>query len=178
MKREEEEQLLESLGKVEAYKPIFQQYAGYENRVMPGTITALGEVDPSKVIGLPSKNILMVGVQEGLFAGLWQGFRESASFTLLTPLAGENFDLWVIAVPMHKLQRLTWVVFPVTEADETEISKEPRFSVIIVPVEKQDFGELVERVEMVLDRLVEGGMFPSEEGIILLMDLSDVYGEG
>jgi hypothetical protein len=43
LKREEEEQLLESLGRVEAYRPVFQQYAGYENRVLPGTITALGK---------------------------------------------------------------------------------------------------------------------------------------
>jgi hypothetical protein len=43
-------------------------------------------------------------------------------------------------------------------------------------VEKQDFGELVDRVEAVLDSLVEGGVFPSEQGIILLMDLSEVYG--
>jgi hypothetical protein len=65
---------------------------------------------------------------------------------------------------------------PVTDADAAEISKEPKFSVIIVPVEKQDFGELVDRVEAVLDSLVEGGVFPSEQGIILLMDLSEVYG--
>jgi hypothetical protein len=176
LKREEEEQLLESLGRVEAYRPVFQQYAGYENRVLPGTITALGEIDTSEVRSLPSKNILMVGVQDRVFAELWRGFREPASFNLLTPLSGDNFDLWVIAVPMHRLQRLTWVVFPVTDADAAEISKEPKFSVIIVPVEKQDFGELVDRVEAVLDSLIEGGVFPSEQGIILLMDLSEVYG--
>jgi hypothetical protein len=74
LRREEEEQLLESLGRVEAYRPVFQQYAGYENRVLPGTITALGEIDTSEVRSLPSKNILMVGVQgqgvRGALAGV------------------------------------------------------------------------------------------------------------
>lgn len=175
LKKSEEEQLLESLAKIDSYKQVFDTYSNYENRVLPGTITALGEVDPEEVRTLPGKNILLVGVQRESFQQLWSGFRESASFILLTPLASDEYDLWVIAVPMHGLRRVTWIVFPITEADLREISKEPRFSVVIVPVGRMDFDELTDRVEHVIEQLGQGASFPSENGIILLVDLSTVF---
>ncbi|MEM4281741.1 MAG: hypothetical protein QW470_07805 [Candidatus Caldarchaeum sp.] len=175
MKQPDEEKLLESLSKMEAYQQVFQTHAGYENRVLPGTITALVEVDPEEVKSLPGRNILLVGVPASYFNRLWSGFKESASFILLTPLTGDDYDLWVIAVPMHRLRRVTWIVFPITEADLREISKEPRFSVILVPVKEQDFDELTSRVEDVIEQLGRGAPFPSETGIILLMDLTEVF---
>jgi hypothetical protein len=72
LKREEEEQLLESLGRVE---PI-DLYSSSMPAMKTGccrTITALGEIDTSEVRSLPSKNILMVGVQDRVFAELWRG---------------------------------------------------------------------------------------------------------
>ncbi|MEM1937344.1 MAG: hypothetical protein QXX49_07695 [Candidatus Caldarchaeum sp.] len=175
MKTSEEKQLLESLAKIESYQHVFKTYSGYENRVLPGTITALGEVDPEEVKTLPGKNVLLVGVQDTYFQQLWSGFRGSASFILLTPLVSEDYDLWVIAVPMHEIRRVTWIVFPITEADLKEISKEPRFAVVIVPVERMDFDELTARVEDVIEELGRGSAFPSENGVILLVDLTTVF---
>lgn len=175
LKEPEEERLLESLSSIESYKQVFSTYEGYDNRVLPGTITALGEVDPNEVTSLPGKNVLMVGVPRNFFSQLWSGFRESASFILMTPLAAEGFDLWVIAVPMHRLRRLTWIVFPITESDLAEIERQPKFSVILVPVEKQDFEELTNRAEDVLEGLNQGSAFPSEKGIVLVVDLTEVF---
>ncbi|MEM0440208.1 MAG: hypothetical protein QW463_01220 [Candidatus Caldarchaeum sp.] len=178
MRDPDEERLLESLTRIESYKPVFSTYSGYENRVLPGTITALGEIDVEKTKSLPGKNVLLVGVPNRFFMEQWNGFRESASFILMSPLEGQGFDLWVIAVPMHRLRRLTWIVFPITESDLEEIEKEPKFSVILVPVEKQDFEELTNRAEDVLEALGQGEPFPSENGIILIVDLTEVFGTG
>ncbi|MEM2992741.1 MAG: hypothetical protein QW467_05680 [Candidatus Caldarchaeum sp.] len=175
MKNDEEERLLASLSQVESYKEIFKTYEGYEKRVLPGTLTALGEIDVEEFSSLPGKNLLLVGVPAEFYAELWSGFKESASFTLMAPLRGEGFDLWVIAVPMHRLRRLTWVVFPVTDSDLKEIEASPLFSVFLIPVEKQDFEELTNRAEDVLEDLGQGKPFPSEKGIILLLDLSELF---
>ncbi|MEM4415939.1 MAG: hypothetical protein QXH32_08265, partial [Candidatus Caldarchaeum sp.] len=105
MKNDEEERLLASLSQVESYKEVFKTYEGYEKRVLPGTLTALGEIDVEEFSSLPGKNLLLVGVPAEFYAELWSGFKESASFTLMAPLRGEGFDLWVIAVPMHRLRR-------------------------------------------------------------------------
>jgi len=175
LKNDEEERLLASLSQVESYKEIFKTYEGYEKRVLPGTLTALGEIDVEEFSSLPGKNLLLVGVPAEFYAELWSGFKESASFTLMAPLRGEGFDLWVIAVPMHRLRRLTWVVFPVTDSDLKEIEASPRFSVFLIPVEKQDFEELTNRAEDVLEDLGQGKPFPSEKGIILLLDLSELF---
>ncbi|MEM2922545.1 MAG: hypothetical protein QXF26_09560 [Candidatus Bathyarchaeia archaeon] len=50
----------------------------------------------------------------------------------------------------------------------------------LVPVEKQYFDELTNRAEDVLEKLGQGEPFPSENGIILVVDLTEVFrtGEG
>ncbi|MEM4417379.1 MAG: hypothetical protein QXD32_04900 [Nitrososphaerota archaeon] len=175
MKPEEEKKFIESFEKIESYRPVFEIYKGYTNRVMPGLITAIGETDPGEVSELPGKNILMVGVQAETFKELWEGFKETASFHLLDPLAGQGYDLWVVAAPQHKLRRVTWIVFPVTDEDLEEIKLEPVFSVVLVPLERQSFEELTGRVDRVIDELKSGGAFPAATGIILIVDLSDVF---
>jgi|GEM_PF-1685573 len=175
MKESEEKNLIDSFAKIESYKPIFEMYKGYVNRVMPGTITAIGETDPEDVADLPSKNILMVGIPSDIFSRLWEGFKETASFHLLDPLMGQGYDLWVVAAPQHKLRRVTWIIFPITDADLEEVKRNPTFSIILVPIESQSFEELADRVDNVIGDLKEGGAFPASHGIILLVDLSEVF---
>ncbi|MEM3095995.1 MAG: hypothetical protein QW756_00095 [Nitrososphaerota archaeon] len=176
MRHEDEANLIESFSKIESYKPIFEMYKGYDNRVMPGTITAIGETEPGEVTELPGRNILMVGVPTDVFGELWEGFRETASFHLLDPLVGQGYDLWVVAAPQHKLRRVTWIVFPVTDDDLQEVKRNPSFSVVLVPVESQSFEELTDRVDNVIGELKKGGAFPASSGIILLVDLTEVFG--
>jgi hypothetical protein len=175
MKEGEEKSLIDSFAKIESYKPIFEMYKGYVNRVMPGTITAIGETDPEEVADLPSKNILMVGIPSDVFSQLWEGFKETASFHLLDPLVGQGYDLWVVAAPQHKLRRVTWIVFPVTEEDLEEVKRNPAFSIVLVPMESQSFEELADRVDDVIGELKRGGAFPASNGIILLVDLTEVF---
>jgi len=172
---EDERRLIESFALIDAYRPIFDKYEGYEHRVMPGTITAMGEATSDVSGELPSKNIFMVGMPEEVFLNLWEGFKETSNFHLLDPIAYKGFDLWVVAAPQHRARRVTWIVFPVTESDFEEIQKTPNFSVVVVPVSGRSLDELTSHVSRVVEGLVRGAQFPSREGVILVVDLSEVF---
>ena len=171
MVRKEEESILQSLRRIETYQQVFSKYGDYEHRVMPGLITALGECS-EHVEALPSKFIFMVGVPEEFFNELYGGFTGDAGLYLLDPLVGENYDLWVVAVPSVSKKRVTWVVFPVTTEDFNEIRKTPIFSVALVPVKEKSFPELSEKVNELIAGLGSEFETPSEKGIILVVNLS------
>ncbi len=169
--RKEEENIIQSLRKIESYQEVFEKYSDYEHRVMPGLVTAFGEC-VEDVQHLPSKNIFMVGVPEDFFQELYGGFTGDAGIYLLDPLVGENYDLWVVAVPSSVRKRVTWVVFPVTTEDMSEIRRNPVFSVALVPVKEKRISELSERVNEFIEGLGTEYDTPSEKGIILVIDLS------
>jgi len=174
----EEKSLIESFMRIESYRHIFERYEEYEHKVMPGTITALGEALAETVPELPSKSLFMVGVPENVYVKLWEGFKETMAFHLLDPIAATGFDLWVIAAPQHKSKRVTWVVFPVTKEDFNEMRKYPRFAVIVVPISVQNFDELASRVDDVVNGLQRGDQFPASNGLILIIDISEIFSGG
>lgn len=174
MKREEEESILQSFRKIENYQPIFSKYGEYEHKVMPGTITAIGEC-MEKSDKLPSKSLLMIGIPEDVYGVLWRGFLKSENIHLLEPLMGEGFDLWVIAVSQPSLKRVVWVVFPVTFEDMNEIRRHEVFSLALVPISQQSFDELAERVDNLVKGINAGKEIPSGDGLIMVLDLSDFF---
>ncbi len=174
---EQEKSLIESFMRIASYREVFSQYEGYEHRVMPGTITALGEALDEAAAKLPSRSLFMVGIPAGIYRALWEGFRESNSFHLLDPIAASGFDLWVIAVPQESFRRVTWLVFPVTREDLMELRKSPVFSIVVVPISEQSFDELTERVDAVVAGIKQGAETPSPEGLLLLLDLTDLFAE-
>ncbi|HID05389.1 MAG TPA: hypothetical protein EYP20_06250 [Aigarchaeota archaeon] len=169
--RREEESIINSLRRIESYRGVFERYCDYEHRVMPGLVTAFGEC-VEEVQQLPAKNVFMVGVPEEFFQELYGGFTGDAGVYLLDPLVGENYDLWVVAVPSEARRRVTWVVFPVTTEDMAEIRRTPVFSVALVPVKEKLVSELSDKVSELIEGLGRGCDTPSEKGIILVVDLS------
>jgi len=169
--REEEQNLLNSLNKIEGYKQLFSTYQEYEHRVMPGLITAFGEC-LREINGIPSKTIFMVGVPDEVFNQLYDGFTEDTNIYLLEPLIGENYDLWVIAIPSTIKKRVTWFIFPITADDFAEISRMEKLVVVVVPVGERSFDELSDRVDELLTGLGKEFETPSEKGVILIISLA------
>ncbi len=173
MRREEEESILQSFRKIENYQPIFSKYGEYEHKIMPGTITAIGECTQESN-KLPSKTLLMIGIPENVYSSLWEGFLRSGDIHLLEPLAGEGFDLWVIAVPQPALKRVVWIVFPVTVEDMNEMRGHMLFSLALVPISQQSFDELAERVDTLIKEVNAGKNIPCGDGLIIILNLSDI----